>query len=66
MLEAIEKTEKILNKKAKVKYVQENRIGDHLWYISDVSKFKSHYPKWDYTYDNDKIIEELCRYGHFS
>ena len=66
MLEAIEKTEKILNKKAKVKYVQENRIGDHLWYISDVSKFKSHYPKWNYTYDNDKIIEELCRYGHFS
>jgi len=66
MLEAIEKTEKILNRKAKVKYVQENRVGDHLWYISDVSKFEFHYPKWDYTYDNDKIIEELCRYGHFS
>jgi len=66
MLEAIEKIEQILNKKAKIEYDDENRSGDHLWYISDVSKFKSHYPDWDYTYDNDKIIEELCRYGHFS
>lgn len=66
MLEAIKKAEKILNKKAKVKYMQENRMGDHLWYISDVSKFKLHYPKWDYTYDNDRIIEELCHYGHFN
>lgn len=66
MLEAIEKVEQILNKKAKIENSDENRSGDHIWYISDVSKFKSHYPKWSYTYDNDKIIEELCRYGHFS
>lgn len=66
MLEAVEKIEQILNKKAKIKYIDENRSGDHKWYISDVSKFKSHYPEWNYTYDNDKIIEELCRYGHFN
>ena len=66
ILEAIEKTEQILNKKAKIEYSDKNRSGDHQWYISDVSKFKSHYPDWDYTYDNDKIIEELCIYGHFS
>lgn len=66
MLEAIEKIEQVLSKKAKIEYSDENRSGDHIWYISDVSKFKSHYPKWEYTYDNDKIIEELCRYGHFS
>lgn len=65
MLEAIEKAEKILGQKANVKYVDENRIGDHIWYISDVSKFKSHYPQWDYTYDNDRIIEEICKNGHF-
>ena len=65
MLEAIKKAERMLNKKAKVKYVQENRMGDHLWYVSDVSKFKSHYPNWKFTYDNDKIIEEICKSGHF-
>lgn len=61
VLEAIKKIEKILGKKAKVKYNPQNRIGDHLWYISDVSKFKDHYPKWDYTYDTNKILEELCQ-----
>ncbi len=66
MLEAIVKIEEILNKKAKIEYSDDNRSGDHIWYISNVSKFKSHYPKWNYTYDNDKIIKELCSYGHFS
>lgn len=65
MLEAIEKTEKILNKKAIYEYKESNRIGDHIWYISDVSKFKKHYPGWDYTYDIDAIIKEICANGHF-
>lgn len=65
MIEAIQKTEKILGKKAKYKYVETNRIGDHIWYISDVSKFKAHYPAWDFKYNIDQIIEEICRYGHF-
>jgi len=65
MLEAIEKAEQILRKKAKVKYVKENRIGDHIWYISDVSKFQNHYPQWKYTYNNDAIIKEIASFGHF-
>jgi CDP-paratose 2-epimerase len=65
MLEAIKKTENILAKKAKYIYSEANRIGDHQWYISNVSKFKKHYPEWDLTYDIDKIIEEICRNGHF-
>ena len=60
----IVRTFKILNKKAKVKYLKNNRIGDHIWYISDVSKFKKHYPGWEYAYNNDQIIEEICRSGH--
>lgn len=63
VLEAIEKIERILGKKAKVKYNPKNRIGDHIWYISDVSKFKKHYSKWDYTYTSDKILEELCKFA---
>lgn len=65
MLEAIRKVESILGKKAKIEYSKENRIGDHIWYISNVSKFKSHYPKWNFTYDIDAILEELCAHGHF-
>lgn len=61
ILEAIKKIEKTLRKKAKVKYNDNNRIGDHIWYISDVTKFKIDYPKWDYKYSSDEIIEEMCK-----
>lgn len=64
MLEAIDKISGILKKKAKISYTKKNRIGDHIWYVSDVSKFQSHYPKWHYTYNSDDIIEEMCRIGH--
>jgi len=66
MLEAIGKIEKLLRKKAVYEYKETNRIGDHIWYISDVSKFKSHYPGWDFKYDIDMILEEICSRGNFS
>ena len=61
MLEAIEKTEKILKKKGKIKYSEDNRVGDHIWYVSDVTKFKTHYPEWEYKYSGDQILEEICK-----
>lgn len=60
IIEAISKVENALKKKAKIIYDPENRIGDHKWYISDVSKFKSHYPSWNYNYNVDMILKELC------
>lgn len=63
VLEAIRIIENISGKKAKVEYSSKNRIGDHIWYISDVSKFQNHYPDWKYTYNSDKILEELCKYA---
>lgn len=60
MKEAIAKAEQILGKKANIEYVDENRIGDHIWYVSDISKFEGHYPQWKYEYDGDKIFKELC------
>ncbi|MBU1122417.1 MAG: NAD-dependent epimerase/dehydratase family protein [Candidatus Omnitrophota bacterium] len=60
MKEAIAYFEKALNKKANIEYCDENRIGDHIWYISDVGKFQSHYPDWKYSYDIDKIMDEIC------
>lgn len=61
ILEAIGKIELLLGKKARVTYVDKPRIGDHIWYISDVSKFQTHYPHWQYTYDGDAILSALCR-----
>lgn len=60
MLEAIDKIEKLFSKKANYELSSQNRIGDHIWYISDVSKFKNHYPSWDIKYDIDSILEEMC------
>ncbi len=60
ILEAIDKIEKLLNKKAVYQYQNQNRIGDHIWYVSDVSKFKNHYPDWDFTYNIDDILKEMC------
>ena len=49
-----------MNKKAIIRYIDKNRIGDHIWYISDVSKFKKHYPDWDFKYNIDEILVDLC------
>jgi len=60
MKEAIEEIEGITGKKAEIGYIDKARVGDHIWYISDVSKFKSHYPKWKYKYDGHAILKEIC------
>ena len=60
ILEAIQKIEQITGKKASINYSSTNRTGDHIWYISDVSKFKSHYPNWTINHNSDAILEELC------
>ena len=57
--ECIEKIEVRLGKKMNTEYVDENRKGDHICYISDTTKFKTHYPKWYLTYHIDDIIDEV-------
>ena len=59
MLEAVEKIYTISNKKLKYTIVNEARSGDHIWYISDTRKFQTHYPKWNFEYDIDKILLEI-------
>jgi CDP-paratose 2-epimerase len=51
--------EKLKNINIKKKMIKENRVGDHIWYISDTTKFKKDYPRWRQKYDTKKIIEEL-------
>jgi len=59
MLEAIARCEAISGKKLDWTYVEDNRIGDHIWWISDVRKFQAHYPGWKYRYDLDAILREI-------
>ena len=59
MQEAIEMCEEITGNKMNTTYVDDNRIGDHIWWISDVAKFQSHYPGWLYEYDLKKIVKEI-------
>lgn len=66
ILEAIKKVEYISGRDAKIEYVDKNRIGDHIWYISDVSKFKKDYPDWKYEYDIDATIEDICKNSSFA
>jgi len=42
-------------------YVDQARKGDHIWYVSDVSKFRSHYPEWDYDFNLWSIFEDLMK-----
>jgi len=57
--EALNYIESLANINVKRIYHKTNRIGDHIWYISDTSKFRKHYPGWKQRYGTKQIIEEL-------
>jgi CDP-paratose 2-epimerase len=59
MLEAIELCQEITGKELNYSYTEDNRSGDHIWYISDLSKFKKNYPNWSITYDVPRILREI-------
>ena len=59
MLEAISIGEALSGNKLDHTYVEDNRIGDHIWYVSDVRKFQAHYPDWKYRYDLQGILGEI-------
>ena len=59
IIEALNIVEEIKGFKIKREIIKNPRVGDHIWYISNTSKFKKHYPNWKQRYDTKKIIEEL-------
>ena len=59
MQEAITVSEEITGKKMNYSYSTQNRIGDHIWYISDQTKFKQHYPNWKQEYNISMILSEI-------
>lgn len=59
MLEAIQYCEEIAQKPLNWSYANDNRIGDHIWWISDVNKFKKHYSEWNLKYEIQDILKEI-------
>jgi CDP-paratose 2-epimerase len=59
MIEGIHICEAITGNKMDYSYSETNRIGDHIWYISDMSKFKSHYPEWTWKYNLEDILSQM-------
>jgi CDP-paratose 2-epimerase len=59
MLEAIELCEEIAGRELQWSLDEENRIGDHRWWISDLAPFKCDYPSWDITRDVRAILREI-------
>lgn len=58
--EAVALCEEIGGTKMRTRYVDENRSGDHIWWISDVRRFQEHYPEWEFRYDLRRTLEEIA------
>ena len=59
MLEAIELCQIVAEKPLEWTYSEQNRTGDHIWWISDVAKFQSHFPEWKLRYLIVDILNEM-------
>lgn len=59
MLEAVELCESITGNSLYSTYVDENRRGDHMWWVSDLSRFKADYPNWSLKYGVPEILRQI-------
>lgn len=60
VLEALELTRKLFDFKPEVTYIDENRWGDHICYVTDLAKIKSDYPSWTVKKDIESIFREIA------
>ncbi len=60
-MEAFATIEGITGKKQKYTYVDQNRMGDHICYYSDLSKMRAQYPKWNITQTLQSTIEQIAK-----
>ena len=59
VLEALDRFEQVTGRRVSYEYVDENRNGDHVCYISNVARFRSHYPRWEVSKSLDDIFKEI-------
>jgi CDP-paratose 2-epimerase len=63
MLEAIALCEQIVGRKLNWTYQEQNRIGDHIWWISSNARFKQHYPQWSVTKNVTDILNDIYSFN---
>jgi CDP-paratose 2-epimerase len=66
ILETLDRVQSLLGLKVETTYSDQNRIGDHICYYSDLSRMRSHFPGWDVTHSLDDIFDEFARAAHAS
>jgi CDP-paratose 2-epimerase len=59
ILEAFDLIEEMWGRKVNWMYVDQNRMGDHICYISDLRKLKAHFPDWQITWGLKDILQEM-------
>ncbi len=59
IVEAIAMCEEMCGKKMNTTYVDKSRVGDHIWYISDVGAFRRDFPEWEYRYGLKEILADI-------
>lgn len=59
MREAVDMCQEITGRELNHTYTDENRVGDHIWYVSDLAKFQQHYPDWALTRNVGDILREI-------
>jgi len=59
VVEAIALCERLTSRPFKWTYEDSNRVGDHIWWISDVRKFMTDYPEWNYRYNLESTLAEI-------
>jgi len=64
ILEAFQRIETLSGRKMQYEYVDKNREGDHICYITDLSKMRTHYPSWNISKSLDAIFEEIYRVAY--
>ena len=63
MIEAIELCERITGRELEHTYSEVNRVGDHIWWISDLTRFESHYPSWKLEHSIEQILIEIYEHN---
>jgi CDP-paratose 2-epimerase len=60
LLEAVDALSTRMGRELSTEYVDENRVGDHICYISDLTRFTTDYPSWELTVSLDEILDQLA------
>jgi CDP-paratose 2-epimerase len=59
LLECVDAIDRLTGKRPQLSYTEQNRVGDHICYYTDLSKLKSHFPGWEPAYSLEAILEEM-------